>query len=48
MMDQLGNLYTLNRLDANVMELTSYGFADISVPSDNVLNKRYINITVFA
>jgi len=47
MMDQTGNLYTLNRIDANYLELKTYAAANISTLADGVLNKRYINITVF-
>ena len=47
MMDQLGNLYTLNNIDTNYFELKTYPAANISVLGDNILNKRYISISVY-
>jgi hypothetical protein len=47
MMDQLGNLYTLNWISTSVLELKTYAAANISVLADGVLNKRYINITIY-
>lgn len=47
MMDQLGNFYTLNRIDADVMELKTYAAANITALSDNVLSSRYIAIEIY-
>lgn len=44
--DKNGNLYTLEWIDANTMELRTYAAADITVLADGILNKRYINICV--
>lgn len=48
MMDQVGNLYKLNLIDSSNMELKTCASSNISVTADNILNKRYINITVFS
>lgn len=47
MMDQLGNMYTLNWISTSIMELTTYAEADLTTPADDVLNSRYINIEVY-
>ena len=44
--DYDGNLYTINRIDNDTMELKTYSYVDISTLSDNVLNNRYIKIEV--
>lgn len=43
MMDQAGNLYTLNWIDVNTMELRTYGYTDITALANGICNKRYIN-----
>lgn len=47
MQDQLGNLYTLNWIDVNTIQLKTYAAADITVLADGVLNKRYICFKVY-
>jgi hypothetical protein len=47
MMDQSWNLYKLNWIDANVMELKTYAAADITALADSVLSSRYINFEVY-
>jgi hypothetical protein len=47
MMDQIGNVYTLNRISADIMELKSYAAANLSVTANGVLSSRYINIEVY-
>lgn len=47
MMDQVGNYYTLNRISADVMELKTYAYTNISVLADGVLSNRYIAIEIY-
>lgn len=44
MQDQQGNLITLNWLDVNTYQIKTYGAADITVLSDGILNKTYVNL----
>ena len=42
-MDQIGNLYTLNWIDSSNFELRTYGYANITQLANGICNKRYIN-----
>jgi hypothetical protein len=46
--DAGGNLYVITWVSVNVIQITTYSSADISVLADGVLNNRYINIKVYA
>lgn len=47
MMDQLGNMFTLNRLNDSTIQLKTYAAADLTILADDILVKRYINFLVF-
>lgn len=45
--DQIGNMYILNWIDINTIQLESYAYTNLTIPSDDVLNKRHINFKVY-
>ena len=47
MSDANKNIYKMTRIDSNVIRLETYRFPNTTVLSDDVLNKRYINIVVY-
>lgn len=42
-----GNIFKLVRTSENVMTLTTYSYTDTGIPSDGVLNNRFITIQVY-
>lgn len=47
MQDQNWNLYKLNWIDVNTIQLRTYAAADISVLADGICNNSYINFKVY-
>jgi hypothetical protein len=46
--DQVGNLFKINRTDENTMTLLTYAAADTATLADGVLSNRFINIEVYS
>lgn len=45
--DKQGNLYVLEQININTLQLTTYAYTDITTPADSVLNKKYITFKVY-
>lgn len=45
--DKYGNLYILEQINVNTLQLSTYSYTDITVLADSVLNKKYINFKVY-
>ena len=45
--DKQGNLYILEQINVNTVQLKTYAYTDITVLADNVLNKKYINFKIY-
>jgi hypothetical protein len=42
-----GNVYTIERIDANTMTLKTYASTDLVNPADGVLTNQYLNIDIY-
>lgn len=42
-----GNYYTIEWIDVNTLTLKTYASTDLENPVDDVLNKQYLNISIF-
>lgn len=45
--DKYGNLYILEQINVNTIQLKTYTYTDITVLADNVLNNKYINFKIY-
>ena len=44
--DVNGNMFTIERIDNNTLQLKSYDSGDLTTPVDGVLNNQYFNIEI--
>lgn len=45
--DKYGNLYILEQINVNTIQLKTYTYTDITILADNVLNNKYINFKIY-